>query len=271
MEGGLTNQNYRLLLHENSYFLRMGSSSIALLGITIDREYASNVAASKLGIAPNVILYVPEKKIMITEFIPSAKKIDLNHSETVARLADRIKTLHSSKISFPTLFSPYDCIRDYYQKALDLGVVVPESVKENLLPWIESLEKWTENSFNVPCHLDLHSGNLIDDGKNLWLIDWEYAAMSDPYFDLATLAATENFSDLQMEELLSYYQENPTEREKQRLYLMRILADARWALWSYVQMKNSDVFFDYKKMGDDFLYSCLARLDTGKKEKSPAC
>jgi thiamine kinase-like enzyme len=40
-----------------------------------------------------------------------------------------------------------------------------------------------------PCHNDLLSANFIDDGERLWIVDWEYAGMGDPYFDLANFAA----------------------------------------------------------------------------------
>jgi aminoglycoside phosphotransferase (APT) family kinase protein len=37
-------------------------------------------------------------------------------------------------------------------------------------------------------HHDLLPGNFIDDGKRLWLIDWEYAGFGTAMFDLANLA-----------------------------------------------------------------------------------
>ena len=29
----------------------------------------------------------------------------------------------------------------------------------------------------VPCHLDLHAGNILDDGERHWIIDWEYGGI----------------------------------------------------------------------------------------------
>ena len=42
-------------------------------------------------------------------------------------------------------------------------------------------------------HNDLLAGNFIDDGRRLWLIDWDYAGFNSPLFDLATLPRTTNF------------------------------------------------------------------------------
>jgi thiamine kinase-like enzyme len=37
----------------------------------------------------------------------------------------------------------------------------------------------------VPCHHDLHHRNLLDDGRRLLAVDWEYAGPGDPAADLA--------------------------------------------------------------------------------------
>ena len=41
---------------------------------------------------------------------------------------------------------------------------------------------------SVLCHNDSHWDNVLDDGDDLWVIDWEYAGMGDPMFDLAANA-----------------------------------------------------------------------------------
>jgi thiamine kinase len=42
----------------------------------------------------------------------------------------------------------------------------------------------------VLCHHDVHGGNMvIDPARRLWLVDWEYAGLGDPVFDLASFAS----------------------------------------------------------------------------------
>jgi aminoglycoside phosphotransferase (APT) family kinase protein len=45
----------------------------------------------------------------------------------------------------------------------------------------------------VVSHNDLNPANLIWDGRQVWLVDWERAGLAHPYLDLATFA---NFLDL---------------------------------------------------------------------------
>ena len=42
-------------------------------------------------------------------------------------------------------------------------------------------------------HHDLLPGNFIDDGKRLWLIDWEYGGFGTAMFDLANLSSNGGF------------------------------------------------------------------------------
>jgi hypothetical protein len=55
------------------------------------------------------------------------------------------------------------------------------------------------------CHNDVHHLNLVDDGSRLWLLDWEYAAIGDPYFDLASVCCYHNFNAEQRSMLLDFY------------------------------------------------------------------
>jgi len=58
----------------------------------------------------------------------------------------------------------------------------------------------------VPCHNDLLNGNFLrDDQGNVRILDREYAAMGDLYFDLAKFSACHDFSDGQIQELLAAY------------------------------------------------------------------
>ena len=54
-------------------------------------------------------------------------------------------------------------------------------------------------------HNDLLAANFIDDGDRLWLVDWDYAGWSSPYFDLAGLAANNEFDSEREERLLRGY------------------------------------------------------------------
>ena len=55
------------------------------------------------------------------------------------------------------------------------------------------------------CHNDLLPANLIAGEDRLWLIDWEYAGMGHPLFDLASLSANAGFTAGEDAGLLAAY------------------------------------------------------------------
>ena len=54
------------------------------------------------------------------------------------------------------------------------------------------------------CHNDLISANLVH-GKRLLILDWEYASLNHPYFDLATILENHVLTESQSELFLDAY------------------------------------------------------------------
>ena len=57
-----------------------------------------------------------------------------------------------------------------------------------------------------PSHNDLILENiLINNAKQTWIIDWEYASMATPYWDLATLCNAAKFNQAECDWTLNEY------------------------------------------------------------------
>lgn len=262
--GGLTNDNYKVSIGSTSYFFRSVNHTHSVLGSSLEREWIITTYVSKSSIAPKVISYHPKDGILVTEFIQTTGgKVDLRNNATMLSFCRIIDSLHKLKVEFPMLFDPYLSIENSIQSALEKSVDLPDDLLFVVHPKISAFDKNSPPSLNhakVPAHLDLHAGNILDDGKQLWLIDWEYAAMADPYFDLATVTSVENFSNQEMKMLLErYLKRSSSENEFNYFLKMRILADTRWALWSYIQAKDSPLDEPFKIMGDTYLDHALTR------------
>ena len=52
LDGGITNSNFRVDVGGESFALRIAGKDTDKLGIDRENEYAANLAAGKLGIAP---------------------------------------------------------------------------------------------------------------------------------------------------------------------------------------------------------------------------
>ena len=95
-------------------------------------------------------------------------------------------------------------------------------------------------------HNDLLAANFIDDGRRLWLVDWEYAGFNSPLFDLGGLASNSELSPVQGEQVLSLYFGKPVDdRLRRRASAMTAASLLRETMWSMVSEIHSTVDFDY--------------------------
>jgi thiamine kinase-like enzyme len=85
----------------------------------------------------------------------------------------------------------------------------------------------------VPSHCDLVPENCLDTGSRMFLIDWEYARMNDPAWDLAYLCVEGDFDATQEQLLLAIYGDAAVTYG--RLQVFKLLTCTLNALWGGVQ------------------------------------
>ena len=98
---------------------------------------------------------------------------------------------------------------------------------------------------DTTCHNDLLNANFLREGNHVWIVDYEYAGMGDPFFDLGNLSINNGFSQPAQETLLRLSFGEVTDAHRARLGLMRIMSDFREAMWGVVQQGLSSLDFDY--------------------------
>ncbi len=95
-------------------------------------------------------------------------------------------------------------------------------------------------------HNDLLAANFIDDGKRLWLLDWDYAGYDAALFDLANLSSNNELSPEQENWLMeTYFQKKVTDRLRRQVMAMKCVSLLRETLWSINSEIYSTLEFDY--------------------------
>jgi thiamine kinase-like enzyme len=108
-------------------------------------------------------------------------------------------------------------------------------------------------------HNDLLAANIMDDGRRLWLIDWEYAGFNSPLFDLANLASNNDLDADAVRRLLEGYFGRGNDRRLVHAFsAMRCASLLREAMWSMVSEIHSTLDFDYAA----YTAENLARFET---------
>lgn len=247
--GGLTNYNYIMEIHGTEYIIRKPGS---LNHHMIDRsiEQINNSIASALGINSQCIYFDELTGIKVSVRIQNSKNIAQAdpclpaHIQAVSHL---MKQVHASPQDFPNHFSWQDELSKYEKIVQRLkGDFFSDymSLKELLLHFSQQQIK---EQVCVPCHNDTVPENfLIDAEGRAYLIDWEYAGMNDPSWDIAAYILESNLTPEAIHFLLlEYYGQIPPPQELLKMKIWMVAQDLLWSVWSLVRHYSGDDFLDY--------------------------
>jgi thiamine kinase-like enzyme len=258
LEGGITNRNFKVSFGASDYVVRLHGKDTDLLGISREAERLAAERAAELGIAPQLIDSGPDH--LLTEYI-DGEPIDGDrlraHPESAARA---LRDFHDSGVELPVRFWVPDLLARYAEIVADRGGRLPGGYRptQELADRVAEALPLTEP---VPCHDDLLPGNVLatdaEPGHAL-LVDWEYAGMGHPYFDLGNLAVNNDFDEPAQDRLLeAYFGQPPGPGRRAALRLMMLVSDAREAAWGVVQGSISELDFDFA----DYARQHFSRLE----------
>ncbi len=248
IEGGITNQNFKVIDGERQYFVRTGVD-IPVHGVMRFNELAAARAAEQTGLSPHIVLSEPG--LMVCDFVDGRtfEARDVREPGNLHRILDLIRRCHlEMPLHFrgPALiFWVFHVIRNYLGE-LDAR----KSCYRDQLPELAEKAILLEAAVGpvriVFGHNDLLPANFIDDGTRLWLIDWDYAGFNSPLFDLANLASNNGLQPEQEHGLLEAYFGTPvTEQLAISFKAMKSASLLRETLWSMVSEIHSTLDFDY--------------------------
>lgn len=258
LDGGITNRNFRVTFGDDDYVVRRPGKDTELLGIDRAAERLANEAAARLGIAPAVAIALED--CLVTRYV-SCRPIGAGElAEGVEELARDLRAFHDCGAQLPSRFFVPELLEHYAAIVRARGGVVPGEYDEAVLVVARICDAVAAADLR-PCHNDLLPGNVIRASANgrLMIVDWEYAGMGDPRFDLGNLSVNNAFDEATDERLLrAYYDEPPSQARRAALKLMRVLSDAREAAWAVVQAQISELDFDF----DGYAAKHFERLNT---------
>jgi len=259
LAGGITNQNYKVVNGDESFVVRLVGVDTELLGVNREAERLANTVAGEMGIAPEVIYFIEPENCLVTRFIDGRPlpAEEIGQPENIRRVVGQLKKVHALP-EIETEFYPTQFVREGTQTAQRYDVPMPEDFDWLMerLDEIEAAINPQRSNFRL-CHNDLLNANFLVNGNDeIIILDWEYAGMNDPYFDLGNFSAHHEFSDDQDDLLLSAYFGETTSQNRAHLKLMRIVSDYREATWALVQAGISQLDFDY----DEYARKHIDRL-----------
>ena len=225
LAGGITNKNFIVEDSGRRYVVRVGSD-IPVHGIVRANELAASKAAHLAGLSPRVVHAEPG--ILVLDFIEGRTFTaeDVRNPANLERLVDMVRRCHHDIPQYlrgpATMFWVFHVVRDY-----------GHTLREGSSRYVVQLP-------------DLLAANFIDDGRRLWLVDWDYAGFNSPLFDLGGLASNSELPAEQAERALSlYFGKTVDDQLRRRASAMTAASLLRETMWSMVSEIYSTVDFDY--------------------------
>jgi thiamine kinase-like enzyme len=247
LSGGLTNANFKVEVDGVPYFVRVPGASTDLLAVDRDNEVHNSKAAFVAGVGPKVLHHLPEYNVMVLEFLngKTMSKDSLNEPGMPTRMAQAIKKLNDGP-RFLLDFNMFRLTEYYLSLCHDRDIKIPDGYLDRLetIARIESAMEVNPLP-ELPCNNDLLAENYIDDGKQLWLIDYEYSGNNDPTFELGNTCQEMQFNDEQIAEVCAAYFGEVKQNMIARMKLNMIMSDVGWGLWAAIQAKISTIEFDF--------------------------
>jgi thiamine kinase-like enzyme len=246
---GLVNESYRVARDGRWYSLRVPTHNVEELGL--DRGWECRVLehAVAAGLAPIVECCEPHSGILVARWVdarPWAPEY-VRRPENIEKIARLARGVHALPLlAGGRMMSPAAWVI-YYRRALArLGAGGDQPLKvagEAARLDFEATARLDVLATMAPvantlCHSDLHPHNVVSADQGLLLLDWEYAHVSEPFWDLAGWIGNNDLNaDFSRLLLASYLERQATPTEAMRLQLLTWLYDYVCLLWSVLYSK----------------------------------
>ena len=272
LSGGITNRNFLVTLsgRRDRYVIRLAGNDTHLLGISREVEHAATVAAAGVGVGPEVTAFIRPEGYLVTRFIEGSPVADdvVHEPATIERVAGSLRRIHDGP-PIPGLFVPLRIVEAYRALAAARGVAIPPEY-ELAAAFGRRIElACLANPLEPrPCHNDLLNANFIDDGQRIRIVDWEYAGMGDPFFDLGNFSVNHGLAPEEDAAVLRAYEGDARPDRLARLTLMRTMSDFREAMWGVLQQGISTLDVDFVAYAGEHFERLIANATTARFERA---
>ncbi|WP_108820399.1 phosphotransferase [Pseudovibrio sp. Alg231-02] len=246
--GGITNFNVKITDEGRTYVVRLGED-IVEHGVMRFNELSACRAAHVAGIAPAVRYF--QKGALVQDYVDAEplSEADIQDPQRLRSIAGVLTKVHreaTQLIRGPVLaFWVFHILRDYAETLRLMDSDHLPSLNA-LMAKAEKLERAVGKVQLVLCHNDLLPANILNENERLWLVDWEYAGLNSPLFDLGGLATNASLSEGLQQILLETYFDAPISDALWAQYsAMKCASLLRESMWSMVSEQTSKIQFDY--------------------------
>ena len=223
LEGGMSNYTYVVECQGKKYTYRV-PGKYAERFVDREEEWANIQKVNQLGLN-NITEYVEIRSgEKLAEYVEGTIMSTTDVVSYNAMSVAALKKIHGSGIVFKD-YDAFGRLSQYEGYCTEKGFSFPQEYLD-LRKRLEGLRAIQTNVPKVPCHCDYQPTNLVISGEKLYVLDWEFAGMNDPFYDIACYGNAGFDKALSL--LEAYVGHKPTNDELQRLYFHRAFQCLQW-------------------------------------------
>jgi len=247
LSGGLTNRNVKVTTPAGSFVARCSASNADALEIDREAEHQNSRAAEEAGVGAPVIDYRPDLGVLVIGFLEgrTLSRESFNDAGVIERVAASCRQLHDGP-RFRGTFDMFERQQGYLRTVQTMGFRLPAGYLDHAATFTRiqgALSVRAEGT--VPCNNDLLAENFVDDGRKVWLIDYEYSGNNDAAFELGNIWGECRLDSDQLEMLVTAYYGRPSRSKLARARLQGIVGQYGWTLWGSIQDAVSPLDVDF--------------------------
>lgn len=257
LPGGASNCNFLLTDPDGvRSVLRIaaGLEHAGRFGLDRWRGLDAHRIAERAGVAPRILGITLPHGHSIVAFAdePVVDESRIRQPGILESCARALRQVHHAGV-MADRFCPYFEVTRFVEIARAEALSMPDDI-EDLVGISGDIRDLFEDTV-VPdrlCHNDVQLPNFLS-GVRTWILDWEYAAQGNPYFDLAMIASNADLDEIETREMLRAYFGEWRETDVARIRLKQVQSSLREATWSVIAEPVLDTGWEFGEWGQRLL------------------
>ncbi len=223
LEGGMSNYTYVVETRGKRYTYRVpGKYAEKFVDRVEEWDNIQEVNKLSLNNATSYVEVISGEKL--AEYVEGTILSETDVVSYNDMSVKALKTIHNSDLRFKD-YNAFGRLADYERYCREMGFTHPKEYIE-LRGKLDQMRQAHADVPMVPCHCDYQPTNLVVSGDKLYVLDWEFAGMNDPFYDIACYGNAGFDKALSL--LEAYVGHKPTSQELRRLYYHRAFQCLQW-------------------------------------------
>ncbi len=223
LEGGMSNYTYVVECQGEKYTYRV-PGKFAEKFVNRDEEYANIREVERLGLNNETVYIEIQSGEKLAKYVDGTIMSTTDVVSYNEMSVKALKKLHGSDLKFSD-YNAFGRLDDDERFCRENGFTHPQEYLD-LRHKLDEMHKEYKKVKMVPCHCDYQPTNLVISKDKFYVLDWEFAGMNDPFYDIACYGNAGFDKALSL--LEAYVGHKPAEEELRRLCFHRAFQCLQW-------------------------------------------